>query len=428
MKNPRPTLLAFALGTLLTQSVFSAPAPLYTVLPDRETPNLAAPADADDPAIWLHPVDSARSLVITAVKNGGGRVYDILGNEVQVLAPFAVSSGNSRFNNVDVQYGFRLYDSSRVDIAVATDRGQDVFRIWKIDPSAPQPLTYIGTANPTRAFIDRPDGSPNPVSGQHTAYGMALYRDTAADRMFVLATQRSQARLAQFELIALADGTVDVQYLRDWQFPTLTIGSTVYNLAGKQFEGMVVDQQTGILYAGQEDVGIWRIDLKTGLADAAPFVLSTDYDPTSPLTQDIEGLTIYYGRNGSGYLLASSQGDNTFAVFDRQSLAYLGSFMVGANGGIDAVQHSDGADVLGLPLPGYPFGLFITQDGDNAPEGGTNFKYVPWQHIAGPMGLQVDPLAYDPRTLAPVPEPETWAMLLAGLGLVGMAAARRRRV
>jgi hypothetical protein len=30
-------------------------------------------------------------------------------------------------------------------------------------------------------------------------------------------------------------------------------------------------------------------------------------------------------------------------------------------------------------------------------------------------------------TAAPVPEPETWAMLLAGLGLVGFAAKRRRR-
>jgi myo-inositol-hexaphosphate 3-phosphohydrolase len=188
---------------------------------------------------------------------------------------------------------------------------------------------------------------------------------------------------------------------------------------------MVVDQQTGILYAGQEDVGIWRVDLKTGLADASPFVLSTDYDPMSPLTQDIEGLTLYYGRNGTGYLMASSQGDNTFAVFDRQTLAYLGSFQVGAQGGIDAVEHSDGADVVGLALPGYPSGLFVTQDGENAPEGGTNFKYVPWQNIAGAMNLQIDPLAYDPRTLAPVPEPETWAMLLAGLGLVGWMARRR---
>jgi len=421
--NLKLNILAAALAL-----AFTLPAQaLVTVQADRETPNIASPGDADDPAIWLHPTDASRSLVIAAVKNGGARVYDLAAGQVQVLSPFTVTSGTSRINNVDVQYGFRLYDGSRVDIAVGSDRGQDVFRVWKIDPNASlNPLTYISTANPTRAFVDKPDGSFNPVSQQNTAYGLALYRDMQADRMYVLATQRSQPRLAQFELVALPDGSVDTQWVRDWIFDSMVVGGTTHSLAGKQFEGMVVDQQTGVLYAGQEDVGIWRIDLKTGLADAAPFVLSTDYDATSPLTQDIEGLTLYYGRNGSGYLLASSQGDNTFAVFDRQSLAYLGSFEVGAQGAIDAVQHSDGADVLGLALPGYPFGLFVTQDGENDPEGGTNFKYVPWQHIAGPMGLTVDNLAYDPRSLAPVPEPGTWAMLLAGLGLLGVVARRRQ--
>lgn len=417
------TAIGVAWCAVMVQPALAAPYPLHTVLPDRETPNLAAPADADDPAIWLHPTDAGRSLIITAVKNGGGRVYDLGGNELQVLAPFPTATTASRFNNVDVQYGFRMLDGSRIDIAVATDRGQDVFRIWKIDANAPQPLTYIGTNNPTRAFIDYPNGTANPVTSQHTAYGMALYRDAAADRMYILATQRNQPRFAQFELVALDDGTVDVQYKRDWQFPSLTLGTNVYSLAGKQFEGMVVDQQTGILYAGQEDVGIWRVDLKTGRADTTPFVLSSDYDPSSPLTQDIEGLTIYYGRDGSGYLLVSSQGDSTFAVFDRKTLAYRGSFAVGATDSIDAVQESDGADVLGLALPGYPSGLFITQDGKNAPEGGTNFKYVPWQNIAKPLGLQIDTLAYDPRTLAPVPEPTSLAMLLAGLGVLGL---RRR--
>jgi 3-phytase len=421
--HPKLNLLAAALAFA---SALPAHA-LVTVQPDRETANIASPGDADDPAIWLHPTDPSRSLVVTAIKNGGARVYDLGASQVQELPPFPVVSGTSRINNVDVQYGFRMHDGSRIDIAVGTDRGQDVFRVWKIDPNASlNPLTYISSANPSRAFIDKPDGSPNPVSQQNTAYGLALYRDMQADRMYVLATQRSQARVAQFELVALPDGSVDTMWVRGWNFPSMVVGGVTHSLTGKQFEGMVVDQQTGVLYAGQEDVGIWRIDLKSGLADAAPFVLSTDYDTASPLTQDIEGLTLYYGRNGSGYLLASSQGDNTFAVFDRQSLAYLGSFQIGANGGIDAVQHSDGADVIGLALPGYPYGLFVTQDGENLPQGGTNFKYVPWQHIAMPMGLMVDTLAYDPRTLAPVPEPETWAMLLAGLGLLGLVVRGRR--
>jgi hypothetical protein len=31
------------------------------------------------------------------------------------------------------------------------------------------------------------------------------------------------------------------------------------------------------------------------------------------------------------------------------------------------------------------------------------------------------------QSVSPVPEPQTWVMLLAGLGLVGLAAGRARR-
>jgi myo-inositol-hexaphosphate 3-phosphohydrolase len=73
--------------------------------------------------------------------------------------------------------------------------------------------------------------------------------------------------------------------------------------------------------------------------------------------------------------MASSQGDNSFAVFDRQGTnAFIGSFAVAEAGGIDSVQESDGADVTPVALPGFAQGLFITQDGDNQAEGGTNFK------------------------------------------------------
>src|SRR5262245_39005333 len=44
-------------------------------------------ADADDPAIWVHPVDSAASLIIGTKKNAGLSVYNLSGQELQSIKP-----------------------------------------------------------------------------------------------------------------------------------------------------------------------------------------------------------------------------------------------------------------------------------------------------------------------------------------------------
>lgn len=126
----------------------------------------------------------------------------------------------------------------------------------------------------------------------------------------------------------------------------------------------------------------------------------------------MEGLTNYYGANGSGYLLVSSQGDNTFAVFDRKgSNPYLGSFTVGDRKDMDQTNESDGADVLNVNLgPSFPRGLLVMQDGANDSQVlvddygelenvSTNFKFAPWQNVA--IGfkdkLGIDPVSENPR-------------------------------
>ena len=81
-----------------------------------------------------------------------------------------------------------------------------------------------------------------------------------------------------------------------------------------------------------------------------------------------------------------------------------GSFRIRKTPKIDAVQESDGADVISTGLPGFEQGLFITQDGYNDdilsgdPEA-SNFKYVPWERIARSFDppLQIAPGAWNPR-------------------------------
>lgn len=183
-----------------------------------------------------------------------------------------------------------------------------------------------------------------------------------------------------------------------------------------QVEGMVVDQELGVVYMGQEGLGIWRAGARPGDATACPGAGCTLVDAVFPagtnLKADVEGLTIYYGGGGKGYLLASSQGDNSFAVYDRQNNAYLGSFRVGEKGRIDSAEESDGADVVNVSLGrGFGQGLLVVQDGDNDPallvedDGelenvNSNFKFVPWQEVAEgfPTPLLIDTTGYDPRS------------------------------
>jgi 3-phytase len=50
--------------------------------------------------------------------------------------------------------------------------------------------------------------------------------------------------------------------------------------------------------------------------------------------------------------------------------------------GIDGVSETDGLAVTQRPLPGYPRGILVVQDGRNrAPAEPQNFKIVDWRAI-----------------------------------------------
>ena len=60
--------------------------------------------------------------------------------------------------------------------------------------------------------------------------------------------------------------------------------------------------------------------------------------------------------------------------------AHRGSFRVGGHDRIDAVSDTDGIASTSTPLPGFPNGMLVVQDGDN-PDGNQNFKLVSWMDI-----------------------------------------------
>ncbi|WP_053751768.1 phytase [Streptomyces sp. MMG1533] len=436
MRTPRTARGAalLASGTVLTTLLAAFPAEaagLPVVTAAAETAALyddeaGGNSDADDPAIWRNPADPGRSLVVATAKEGGLRVYDLDARPVQSLpAPQAPGEDDApgRFNNVDLVSGLRTA-TGRADVAVVSDRGSDRLRIYRIDPSQPGgPLTDV--TDPAAAPVF--SAGQTEINDQRTAYGLAAWKDRSTGRTYALVSRRERTRLALLELVPAANGTVGYRKVRTLDLPSsfrLPDGTTWSPCLEPgelpQVEGMVVDPATGTLYAGQEDVGIWRLraDLtgKPVLVDkvkeyGVPGTYDEETEECAPgadpgyggkrLSADVEGLTLFQERDGDGYLLASSQGDDTFALYDREvseGNEYEGGFRIGAaTDTLDSVEECDGAAVLNAPLGDrYPRGLLVVQDGQETPavpdgEGGTRtatgFKFVDLGAVVDAAGM-----------------------------------------
>ncbi|MFI5496066.1 phytase [Actinoplanes sp. NPDC051859] len=436
------TTLLLTAALLPVASAAQATTGLPRIDAELETPALfddeaGSYANADDPAIWLHPGKASRSVVVATAKEGGLRAYSLAGKQLQTIAaPVAPGPDDEagRFNNVDLAYGVRLGGVS-ADLAVVSDRGRDTLRAYRIDPAAATagraPLTDV--TDPAAPFVF--SSSPDEVNEQSTAYGLATWRDPASGQHYALVSRRHTTEVALVRLVATPTGTITYTVVRTLTLPSsfsLPDGSTWTPCADPgelpQVEGMVVDAQTGVLYAGQEDVGIWRMPATlTGtpvlMDKVREFGVPATYDPETEecavsgpdpgaggrhISADVEGLTIYYRRDGRGYLLASSQGDNTFVVYQRAGAnAYVTNFRIGPDSdGPDGSEECDGAMVLNVPLGEFDEGLLVVQDGFNTPdvddsEGeartNTNFKFVEWDDVAEEAGLAVDTSGWSPR-------------------------------
>ncbi|MFJ8769232.1 phytase [Streptomyces clavifer] len=381
-------------------------------------------ANADDPAIWRNDADPGRSLVLATAKEGGLRVYGLDAALVQsVPAPPAASEDDApgRFNNVDLVTGLRM-PAGRTDVAVVSDRGNDRLRVYRIDPSRPgRPLKDV--TDPAAAPVFSKDQAE--INDQRTAYGLAAWQDRRTGRSYALVSRRNTTDLALLELRPTAAGTVGYEKVRTLSLPSsfrLPNGGS-WTPCGEpgelpQVEGMVVDPATGTLYAGQEDVGIWRVpaglDGRPVLVDKVrEYGVPGTYDPeteectpgTDPgfggkrLTADVEGLTLFRESDGDGYLMASSQGDDTFALYDREvseGNEYEGGFRITAvTADLDGSEECDGAAVLNEPLGArYPNGLLVVQDGHETSAAGdgegreaTGFKFVDLGAVTEAAGM-----------------------------------------
>jgi 3-phytase len=175
---------------------------------DQEIPDGATAGDADDPAIWVNPIDASKSLVVTALKDGGLAVLDLKGQIVQNILP--ADYGDIRYNNVDILYSFKL-GGETVDLAIASDRKNDTLAIYKIDPTTRLLSDANSVSIPATIFgID---------DGEQTAYGLATYISPVSGKHYVFVSQRAGNQIAQLELVDDGAGGVTASVVRTLTVP-----------------------------------------------------------------------------------------------------------------------------------------------------------------------------------------------------------------
>lgn len=384
------------------------------VLPRAETAALfdddaGGNANADDPEIWRNSADPDASLVVATAKEGGLRVYDLDARQVQsVPAPEAPGADDApgRFNNVDLVHGMSL-GTGATDLAVVSDRGSDKLRVYRVDGDRPHaPLTDV--TDPSAPWIF--SGSQEEVNEESTAYGLATYTDSVTGRSYALVSQNATTRIALLELTATREGTVNYRKVRTLDLPaTFTMpDGTKWSPAGNPAKARRSRAWPSTRRRAHSSPGrrMWASGACGPTSGAVRSSRTrsvstacrppTTRPPTSAwpaptlasgvrVSADVEGLTLLEQEDGDGYLLTSSQGDDTFVAYDRErsdGYEYEGRFRVGAaSEALDGSEECDGADVLAEPLGSrYPNGLLVVQDGHMAPEDGdreaTGFKFV----------------------------------------------------
>ena len=310
---------------------------------------------ADDPAIWAHPDDPSKSLVIATDKKAGMYVYDMQGKVVQFLP-------DGKMNNVDLREDFEL-GGKKVVLVTATNRTDKSIAIYRLDTDRRELVNVADGVQPT---------------GLGDPYGLCMYRSPRDGRSYVF-VNGDDTRKRQWELVATAEGRVRTTLVRDMNFDSQT-------------EGCVADDASGALYVDEEDVGLWRMSAEPDGGDARTAVQKIADNPA--VKDDFEGLGIYDLGGGRGYIVVSSQGNDTYAVYRREGKQeYLGSFAVVADPlrGIDGISETDGLEVTSRNLgPGFEHGAMIAQDGRNVmPVENQNYKYVPWESIARALKLEM---------------------------------------
>lgn len=309
--------------------------------------------DTDDMCIWIHPTDPSLSTIIAADKSARIIVvYDLSGDVLQTFSVLRTETALEQPGNIDLRYGFPLGDEL-IDIVAFNQRSGSTLRsihVYMVDPE-------------TRLLSRIDDGN----IATHRNYGMCLYKSPSTGKFYAFATSEKREGVEQYELFDNGDGQITGTRVRSWD--------------QEKCEGAVADDELGYVYICEESSGAWRYDAEPDASTEGTHIAVVGENGFEP---DAEGVTIYYAADGRGYIIVSSQGSNSFLVYNRQPPhEYIKTFSV------EGARDTDGIDVTNVDLgPDFPYGIFVCHTrGDPAHALVSAYE---------DLGLTVD-TTYDPR-------------------------------
>lgn len=303
--------------------------------------------DTDDPAIWIHPTDPSKSLVLGTDKgetNGGIYVFNLDGK-----IDYKKSVLNlQRPNNIDIEYGFD-YNGKKIDIAVFTERGRKMIRIFSLPD-----MKEIDNGG-IEVFVG--DSMRDPM-------GISLYNDSK--NIYAIVGRKygpDGTFLWQYKLHTAANGFVEGQKVRAFG-----------KFSGKkEIESIVVDDALGYVYYSDETVGVRQFYASPDSSNKELALFAE-----KGVKNDHEGLSIFPTSNKTGYILLSDQQANRFLIYAREGISdrmYEHKLLKVVK---VAAKDSDGSDVTSLPLnETFKYGLFVAMSSDKT------FHFYRWEDIAG---------------------------------------------
>ncbi|MBT0550022.1 phytase [Riemerella anatipestifer] len=292
--------------------------------------------DTDDPAIWVHPEDTSKSLIIGTDKDsdGGLFVFNLDGVIVNKVTDI------KRPNNVDIEYGFKLGNQT-IDIALTTERERNQVRIFSL-PN----MKEVGAFS---VFDGEEHRSP---------MGISIYKNPSTGIMYAIVGRKSGPKdnyIWQYKLVE-KNGKITGELVRKFG-----------KYSGiKEIEAIAVDDELGYIYYSDEQYGIhqYYADPEKGNQSIAVF-------GQGDFLSDIEGISIYPTSSNTGYILVSNQQADTFNVYRRENptAGKIAEIPV-------STKESDGSEASAVNFGDkFPKGIFV------AMSNGKVFHIYDWRDI-----------------------------------------------